>query len=52
MDHAASHSRKPDEFYDLVKRVTPGPRVDMFSREPRDGFVQCGNEVRKFRGAA
>jgi len=26
------HSRKPDEFYDLVKRVTRGPRVDMFSR--------------------
>jgi len=46
------HSRKPDEFYDLVKRVTGGPRVDMFSREPRDGFARHGNEVRKFRGAA
>jgi hypothetical protein len=46
------HSRKPDELYDLVKRVTHGPRVDMFSREARDGFVQYGNEVRRFRGAA
>jgi N6-adenosine-specific RNA methylase IME4 len=39
------HSRKPDEFYDVVRRVSPGPRIDMFSREARDGFVQHGNEI-------
>ena len=39
------HSRKPDAFYDVVRRVTAGPRVDMFSREPRDGFAQWGNET-------
>ena len=32
------HSRKPDEFYDLVKKVSPEPRVDIFSREKHEGF--------------
>lgn len=45
------HSRKPDEFYDLVKRVTDGPRIDVFSREARDGFEQYGNETSKFEAA-
>ncbi len=42
------HSRKPDEFYDLVRRVAPGPRIDFFSREQRPGFDQFGNETSKF----
>ena len=42
------HSRKPDAFYDVVRRVTAGPRVDMFSREPREGFAQWGNETGRF----
>lgn len=42
------HSRKPDEFYDVIRRVTAGPRIDVFSRERRDGFDQFGNEAEKF----
>lgn len=42
------HSRKPDEFYDLVREVSPEPRLDWFSREPHDGFDQYGNETDKF----
>jgi N6-adenosine-specific RNA methylase IME4 len=42
------HSRKPDEFYDIVREVSPGPRLDIFSREGRDGFEQYGNEVGKY----
>jgi N6-adenosine-specific RNA methylase IME4 len=38
------HSRKPAEFYELVRRVSPEPRLDMFSREPHEGFEQWGNE--------
>jgi N6-adenosine-specific RNA methylase IME4 len=39
------HSRKPDVFYDLVRQASPGPRLDMFAREHREGFVAWGNEV-------
>lgn len=46
------HSRKPDEFYDVIRRVTAGPRIDVFSRESRDGFDTYGNESRKFDEAA
>lgn len=52
LDFAATvkeHSRKPDEFYHLVKEVSPEPRLDMFSRETHDGFDNWGNEVGKFR---
>lgn len=46
------HSRKPDEFYDVIRRVTGEGRIDIFSREPRDGFAQLGNESDKFGEAA
>lgn len=42
------HSRKPTEFYDLIRRVTGGSRIDIFSREGHDGFAQYGNEIAKF----
>lgn len=42
------HSRKPQTFYDLVARVSPEPRLDMFSRERHEGFEQYGNETTKF----
>jgi N6-adenosine-specific RNA methylase IME4 len=46
------HSRKPDEFYDLVRDVSPGPRIDMFAREEREGFTPWGNETARFDNAA
>jgi N6-adenosine-specific RNA methylase IME4 len=42
------HSRKPDEFYDVIRRVTGGSRIDVFSREKREGFAQFGNQIDKF----
>jgi len=42
------HSRKPDEFYELVKRVSPGPLLEMYARESREGWTQWGNEATKF----
>ncbi len=44
------HSRKPDEFYDIVRRVSPDPRIDIFSREKREGWDGWGYEVEKFSG--
>jgi N6-adenosine-specific RNA methylase IME4 len=38
------HSRKPDEFYRIVETMSPGPRIDIFSRESRSGWDQWGNE--------
>lgn len=42
------HSRKPDEFYEIVRKVSPGPRIDVFSRESRSGFESWGNEQGRF----
>ncbi len=42
------HSRKPDVFFERVLEASPGPRLEMFSREPREGFKQHGNQTGKF----
>ena len=45
------HSRKPDEMYDRIERLTAGPYLEMFSRnEEREGWSFWGNEVGKFGG--
>ena len=43
-----NHSQKPKEFYQLLKRITLEPRLDMFSREKHKGFDQYGNETDKY----
>lgn len=42
------HSRKPDEIHGMIERMTPGPRLELFARAPRPGWVCWGNEVQKF----
>lgn len=39
------HSQKPDLFYERVSLASPGPRLEMFARQPRAGFDVWGNEV-------
>lgn len=39
------HSRKPDEAYDVIRTISPAPRIDLFAREEREGFDVWGNEV-------
>ena len=49
---AGEHSRKPDEFYDLVDGLCVGRKLDYFSRETRPGWEQFGNEPSKFGDVA
>lgn len=46
------HSRKPDEFFADVERLSPGPYLELFSRTDRPGWETWGNETGKFNEAA
>jgi len=39
------HSEKPDVFYDIVRSLYPGPRLELFARRPRKGWTCVGNEI-------
>lgn len=39
------HSAKPEAFLDLVERVSPAPRLEMFARRQRLGWDTWGNEA-------
>ena len=43
---AERHSVKPDIFYERLREVSPGPRLELFARKPREGFQVWGHEVR------
>ena len=47
---ARQHSRKPDEAYRRIERYCAGPRLELFSRESREGWDTWGNEKEKFDG--
>jgi len=44
------HSRKPDEFYDIVESCSPGPYLELFARHRREGWENWGNEVPESEG--
>lgn len=47
------HSRKPDEcFASWFEMVSPGPRLEMFARQPRQDWDTWGNETGKFEAVA
>lgn len=39
------HSEKPQEFFDLVERLSPAPRLEMFARALRLGWSSFGDEL-------
>ena len=45
---AGTHSSKPEEFYELVKEMSPFPRIDIFARSKHSGFYPFGDESPEF----
>jgi N6-adenosine-specific RNA methylase IME4 len=39
------HSHKPEELYDIIERVSPGPYLELFARRRRHGWLAWGNEI-------
>lgn len=39
------HSKKPDAFRRIVERLSPGPYLEMYGREAKDGWTTYGNQV-------
>ena len=42
---AGNHSVKPDEFYRIVEKMSPAPRIDIFARQKRKDWDVFGDEV-------
>lgn len=42
------HSRKPDEFYDIVESCSPGPYLELFARGARPGWHVWGNQAEEY----
>lgn len=42
---APKHSKKPDFFYEMIEKTSPGKRLEMFARQKREGWDIWGNEL-------
>lgn len=43
------HSRKPDDIYDRIKRLLPGPYLELFARTSgRPGWTAWGDQKERF----
>lgn len=41
----SKHSEKPDEAYEFIERIAPKPRIELFARRARDGWMRWGDEA-------
>lgn len=39
------HSEKPEEFYRIIERLSPGPYCELFARRQRPGWTCLGDEL-------
>ena len=39
------HSKKPDEFYEIIEACSPGPYLELFARFRRQNWTQWGKEL-------
>lgn len=42
------HSRKPDEFIELIEKCSEGPYLELFARGSRDGWDMWGNQATEY----
>ena len=42
------HSRKPDEIFPIIEECSPGPRLELFARGPRDGWTCWGDQAAEY----
>lgn len=42
------HSQKPIGMYEIIEACSPGPRLELFARNTRDGWDSWGDEVDKY----
>ena len=48
-EKSRQHSRKPDYAYNMIESLYPDMnKIDVFSREKRDGWDQYGNQIDYF----
>ena len=45
MSPRREHSRKPDEIYERIEALYPGPYLEIFSRTDREGWDAWGYEA-------
>jgi N6-adenosine-specific RNA methylase IME4 len=45
-----AHSQKPQLFYNIVDALCPGNKLEMFARQPREGYDAWGAETGKLDG--
>ena len=45
------HSVKPDRFYEMVERVSPGPYLELFARRRRYGWDVWGDEAPTYQAS-
>lgn len=44
------HSRKPDQVRERIEKLVKGPYLELFARQPRQGWTTWGNEADRFVG--
>lgn len=40
-----AHSAKPDRLQELAELMSPGPRLELFARRPREGWTVFGDQI-------
>lgn len=39
------HSRKPEGLYEIIEACSPGPWIELFATQQRDGWTQWGDQL-------